>query len=186
MKTHFESPVETEKPHRHPDPITGEPGAHPLGAGVGALGGGLAGAAIGALGGPLGVVIGTAAGSFAGGLLGREIAESADPLDRVVEAISPQEEEDYWRQQHRLEPYFDPAMTFADYAPAYRLGYETRDLQGEPLSDAVEAALSSRWEEAKGDSRLSWQQAKPAIFAVWQRWSFPTPPDDALRYAQPM
>ncbi|MGZ8901027.1 MAG: glycine zipper family protein, partial [Limisphaerales bacterium] len=37
------------------DPITGAPGAHPVGTGVGATGGGAAGAAIGAaVGGPVG------------------------------------------------------------------------------------------------------------------------------------
>ena len=35
------------------DPITGEPGAHPVGTGVGATGGALTGAAIGAVGGPV-------------------------------------------------------------------------------------------------------------------------------------
>ncbi len=41
------------------DPITDEPGAHPLGTGVGAaLGGAAAGAAAGAFGGPVGAVVG--------------------------------------------------------------------------------------------------------------------------------
>lgn len=41
------------------DPITGEPGSHPVGTGVGAAGAGLAGAAAGmAVGGPVGGVIG--------------------------------------------------------------------------------------------------------------------------------
>jgi len=43
---------------RQPDPITGEPGAHPIGTEIGATGGALAGAAIGALGGPVGMTAG--------------------------------------------------------------------------------------------------------------------------------
>ena len=37
--------------HDHPDPITGEPHAHPIGVGVGAMGAGAIGAAIGAFSG---------------------------------------------------------------------------------------------------------------------------------------
>ena len=76
-------PVVTEAPapehipaSAHPDPITGEPGAHPVGVGVGALGAGAAGAAIGAIGGPIGMLIGAAIGAVAGGLAGKEVATS--------------------------------------------------------------------------------------------------------------
>ena len=40
------------------DPITGEPGSHPLGTGLGSAGGAAAGAAIGAIGGPIGMAVG--------------------------------------------------------------------------------------------------------------------------------
>lgn len=44
-----------EKPTKNLDPITGEPGAHLVGSGVGAVSGGVAGAALGAaIGGPIG------------------------------------------------------------------------------------------------------------------------------------
>ena len=62
----------------HPDPITGEPGAHPVGVGVGALGAGAAGAAIGSIGGPIGMLIGAAIGAVAGGLAGKEVAATND------------------------------------------------------------------------------------------------------------
>ena len=62
----------------HPDPITGEPGAHPVGVGVGALGAGAAGAAIGAIGGPIGMLIGAAIGAVAGGLAGKEVATTSE------------------------------------------------------------------------------------------------------------
>lgn len=67
-------------PTDHPDPITGEPDAHPVGVGVGALGAGVAGAAIGALGGPVGVLVGAAIGAVAGGMAGHEVASTtAEP-----------------------------------------------------------------------------------------------------------
>ena len=53
------------------DPITGAPGAHPVGTGVGAASGGVAGAAVGTVvGGPVGAVVGAAVGAIAGGLAG--------------------------------------------------------------------------------------------------------------------
>ena len=87
------------------DPITGTPGAHPVGTGLGATAGGAAGgaalgaagAAIGAatgtvLGGPVGTAIGGAAGiiagALAGGGAGKIVAETANPTvvrrNRVV------------------------------------------------------------------------------------------------------
>lgn len=71
--------------HDHPDPLTGEPHAHPVGVGVGALSAGAAGAAIGTLAGPVGVVVGAVIGAIAGGMAGKEVAESPE--------ISPTSEE---------------------------------------------------------------------------------------------
>ena len=62
----------------NPDPITGEPGAHPVGVGIGALGAGVAGAAVGAFAGPVGVLVGAAIGALAGGLAGKEVAAADD------------------------------------------------------------------------------------------------------------
>ena len=68
----------TGAPHR--DPITGTPGAHPVGTGLGAAAGGIAaGAAVGTVAGPVGTVVGAAAGAVAGGLAGKGVAETVDP-----------------------------------------------------------------------------------------------------------
>ena len=64
----------------NPDLITGEPGSHPIGTGVGAAGGAAAGAAIGtAVGGPVGTVVGGIIGAVTGGLAGKDVAENLDP-----------------------------------------------------------------------------------------------------------
>src|SRR3982751_4572243 len=63
----------------NPDPITGAPGSHPIGTGIGAAGGGIAaGAAIGSFAGPVGTVIGAVVGAVAGGLAGKGVAEMID------------------------------------------------------------------------------------------------------------
>src|ERR1700742_2297744 len=99
------------------DPITGEPGAHPVGTGLGtAAGGAAAGAAGGAAAGPVGAVVGAVAGGIVGGLAGKSIAESIDPTA----------EDAYWRENHAGRPYHDASITYDDLAPAYRHGWESR------------------------------------------------------------
>src|SRR5688500_4598940 len=72
------------------DPISGEPGSHPVGTGVGAVAGGAAGAAAGAAtgaavgtagAGPIGTGIGAAVGAIVGGLAGHGAAEGLNPTN---------------------------------------------------------------------------------------------------------
>jgi uncharacterized protein (TIGR02284 family) len=71
------------KPDPNPanqDPITLEPGAHPVGTGVGAaVGGAAVGAAAGAIAGPVGAVLGAVVGAAFGGETGKAAAESLHP-----------------------------------------------------------------------------------------------------------
>src|SRR5688572_33242588 len=89
----------------NPDPITGEPGAHPIGTGLGAAAGGAAaGAAAGAVGGPVGAAVGAIVGGVAGGLAGKGIAEQIDPTA----------EDAYWRDEYRNRDYYDDSTTYGD------------------------------------------------------------------------
>src|SRR6476661_157430 len=76
-----------EHPESNPDPITGAPGAHPVGVGLGAAAGGIAaGAAAGTLAaGPIGTVVGAAIGAVVGGLAGKGAAESVNPTQDLPE-----------------------------------------------------------------------------------------------------
>jgi uncharacterized protein (TIGR02271 family) len=70
------------------DPITGEPGSHPVGTGAGAAIGGAAGAAAGSVAGPVGTGVGAVAGAVVGGLGGKAAGEKFDPtgdLDRYID-----------------------------------------------------------------------------------------------------
>src|SRR5215213_10205152 len=103
-------------PDVNPDPITGEPGAHPVGVAGGGAGGAVAGAAIGtAVGGPVGTVVGGAIGAVAGGLAGKGAAES----------VNPTVEEGYWRENYKKRPYYQSDRDYDHYAPAYRYGWES-------------------------------------------------------------
>jgi hypothetical protein len=62
------------------DPITGEAGAHPVGAGIGAAAAGAAsGAILASAARPIGMVAGIVVGGVAEALAGRPIAESMSP-----------------------------------------------------------------------------------------------------------
>ena len=97
------------------DPISGEPGAHPVGTGVGAAAAGAAaGAAGGLIAGPAGAAAGAVIGAVAGGLAGKGVAESIDPTV----------EDAYWQENYTQRPYYEKNNAYEDYRPAYRFGWE--------------------------------------------------------------
>jgi hypothetical protein len=144
------------------DPITGAPGAHPVGTGLGAAAGGMAaGAVAGSVAGPIGTIAGAIAGAIAGGLAGKGIAEKIDPTV----------EDAYWREQYTKRPYYSKEHTFDDYGPAYSYGYEAYGKYPKKKFEDVEADLSRDWQRAKGKSRLAWEDAKGATRDSFQRMS---------------
>jgi hypothetical protein len=144
------------------DPITGAPGAHPVGTGVGAAAGGATGAAIGAVGGPVGAAVGLVAGSVIGGLAGKAGGES----------VNPTVEDAYWRETHTTQP-FGKGRPYDHYAGAYRTGYEGYGKYGcaGKTFEECEAELQADYARNKGASDLSWEQARPASQAAWRRLS---------------
>lgn len=161
----------SDKNPANADPITGTPGAHPVGTGVGAAGGAAAGAVIGSMAGPVGTVVGGAVGAIAGGLAGKGAAER----------VNPTAEDSYWRDNYTKTPGYKPDYSFDDYAPAYRTGYtgwEHASASGESF-EAHEPKLRSEFERTKGTSRLQWEEAKDASRAAWHRVERATSGDTA-------
>ncbi len=143
------------------DPLTNEPGAHPVGTGVGAaMGGAAAGAAAGAFGGPVGAAIGGVAGAVAGGLAGKAAAE----------AVNPTEEDAYWRENYEREPYYVGGRTYDHYRPAYELGWSSVG-RYEGDFDAVEPRLADDWRARHATDGLAWTDVRPATRAAWDRAS---------------
>ena len=142
------------------DPITGAPGSHPVGTGVGAVGGGAAGAVAGAaIGGPVGAVVGGAVGAVVGGLTGKGVAEAVDPTV----------EDAYWRDNFKTRPYVTGTDSYDTYRPAYRHGYESYSrYDGRPF-DQVENELRTDWEATKDSASLGWDKAKDATRDAWHR-----------------
>ena len=144
------------------DPISGTPGAHPVGTGLGAAAGGMAaGAAAGSVAGPIGTAAGAAVGAIVGGLAGKGVAEMIDPTV----------EEAYWRETYVSRPYVTKGATFDDYGPAYRYGIDNYARYPGRRFDEVEPELARDWQRAKGKSSLAWENAKHAARDSWQRVS---------------
>lgn len=162
----------TSEPKENRDPITGEPGAHPLGTGLGTTGGAMAGAAIGAaIGGPVGGVAGTVVGGVVGAYGGRSVAE----------AVNPTEEEQYWRENHPQQPYSSSDFVYEDYAPAYRTGFEGFTKYSGKKYEEIEDDLALDYEKNAIGAPLPWDRARPAAKAAWDKLSGVTEPRDPAR-----
>lgn len=155
----------------NPDPITGQPGAHPVGTGVGAAGAGAVGAVVGGIvGGPIGAAVGTVIGAVAGGLAGKSAAER----------VNPTVEEEYWRSNYASRPYVEPERSYEDYHPAYRTGYEGYRRYGDAgkTYDEVEPDLRNEYETQHRGAGLAWEKAKHATKDAWERLETALPGND--------
>jgi hypothetical protein len=141
---------------RNPDPISGEPGAHPVGAGLGAAAlGGATGAAAGAAFGPIGAVAGAVVGGIAGGYAGKAIEETIDPTA----------EDAYWEENFAERPYVGETDDYETYRPAYQYGWESRTRYAGRRFDDVEPELAQGWHQGK--SKLAWDKARLAARDAW-------------------
>jgi phage tail tape-measure protein len=141
------------------DPITGTPGAHPLGTGAGAASGAVAGAVVGTVLGPVGAVIGAAVGAVAGGLAGKSAAE----------AVNPTAEELFWRETYVREPYYVAGRAYEYYAPGFRAGWEGRVRLDGRSFDEAEGDLKAAYALSKSELDPQWQELRPAARAAWDR-----------------
>lgn len=169
----------------HEDPLTGEPGSHPVGTSVGATLGGAALGLVGATAGPVGAVVGVTVGAILGGLSGKGFAEGLDPTA----------EEAYWREQHRNQS-FAGDDDYEVYARGYRTGYEgyrpglsfdereadlRMEYEGDPQKPRLEgenaaAAKAARaaqrvetMEENRSTRPLEWVRAREASKAAYEK-----------------
>jgi hypothetical protein len=144
----------------NPDPITGAPGSHPVGTGLGAAATGAAmGAAAGLAGGPIAGALGAAIGAVAGGYAGKGIAEEIDPTA----------EEAYWRDEYPRRDYYREDVGFDDIKLAYRHGWESRSRNRDRSWEEVEPDLEREWSETPSAASLRWPQARPATRDAWER-----------------
>lgn len=141
------------------DPLTGEPGSHPVATGLGAAAASAAGLAIGtAVAGPVGTVIGGIVGAVAGAIGGHAAGEAIDPTV----------EEAYWREAHPSQPYAS-GSTFDEYREAYRVGYENAGAVGPEIGSFEEAEPELRARYEAGQNVLPWVKVRVATQSAWTR-----------------
>ncbi len=82
----------------------------------------------------------------------------------------PAAEDAYWRANHAGRAYVLPGMDYdEDYLPAYRYGLAASDqYEGRPFAE-VTGEAEKGWDQARGKSRLSWEQAAPAVRDAFDR-----------------
>ncbi len=140
------------------DPITGEPGFHPIGTLAGGASGAMTGAAIGTIGGPVGVILGAAAGGLVGGLAGDVLAELLNPSDL----------DEYWRAEFergrgistrsydevKNEVYFgtQERLRYGKYAPPWK---------------EVEPELAKLWRASPLWTGEEWEQVRATVSDVF-------------------
>jgi hypothetical protein len=129
------------------DPLSGAPGAHPVGVGAGAASAGAAGAAVGG-----------AVGAVAGGLAGKGAAE----------AVNPTVEGEYWRKNYSSRPYASSG-SYEEFQPAYQYGWESYSRHQGRKFDEVEPELRRDWEKGKANTKLGWDKARGAARDAWDR-----------------
>jgi hypothetical protein len=148
------------KGDRNPDPISNEPGSHPIETGIGAAAGGAAaGMAVGAFGGPIAGAVGAIAGAVAGAYAGKGIGEMIDPTI-----------EDTWlRDNFESRPYVLEDETFETYQPVYRYGAAAEAKYGDAGFNAIVDDLERDWAKSEGIPGMTWPKARDAVKDSYER-----------------
>ena len=146
--------------NRNADPITDEPGSHPIETGIGAAAIGAAGGmAVGAVTGPVGAAIGAAVGAVAGGYAGKGVGEMIDPTI-----------EDNWlRENFESRPYIEEGDRFEDFQPAYRYGASVESKYGDSGFDSVVDEVEKDWAKSEGYPGMTWPRARKAVKDGYER-----------------
>ena len=157
--THVER-TDVEEGDANRDPITGEPGSHPVGTTTGAAAmGGLATMAGLGIGGPIGGAVGALLGTAVGAALGHNAAEAVNP---TFEDIEPE-----LRDTFATRPYAGESR-YEDYQGAYAFGTSERvRLRDAQWDDTVESDLRTRWEASPDNNQLRWEDARGPVRDAW-------------------
>ncbi len=106
-----------------------------------------------------------------------------DSWDRVDRTYTTYEDSDrYFASRFNDASYRAGDDSFDDYRPAYRYGtYNRLHYADRDWDDNLEHELGQGWEQAKGNSRLTWERAKAAVrdaFSNHDEYSRNRRPDD--------
>lgn len=94
-----------------------------------------------------------------------------DAWDRADRNTLTYREAHYWRNHYTEQPYYSSDLTYEDYQPAFRVGYEgyTRYHSTGRTFDEVELELQRDYERDTDRAGLAWETAKLAARDAWYR-----------------
>ena len=94
----------------------------------------------------------------------RDAFDRSDRTYKVYDAT-----DRYYRDQYKNAAYYKPEYDYDnDYRPAYRYGTQARTMHpNREWDQSLETELGSRWDSARGSSRLTWEEAKQAARDAW-------------------
>lgn len=102
-----------------------------------------------------------------------EAATAAQPLTprSIPDYINPAIEAKHWREAFPGRSKANPSLGYEHFAVAYRYGWESFRNKGSENTtfESMENELASNWANFKGESKLSWEQAKQATRDAWNR-----------------
>jgi hypothetical protein len=89
---------------------------------------------------------------------------AGEDLDEVAEG-------DYWRQNFRRRPYFQPGTPYEHYESGYRYGWQSAlgDEHAGREFDDVESELERSWDAQHGENAQDWEEARHAARDAWER-----------------
>lgn len=101
----------------------------------------------------------------------RLTGDTADAAGRATaEEFDPIVEDAYWRENYSLREYYQKGRDYSYYQSAYRYGWESRKLTpGHASFEDSEHRLQRHWVDRRGESQLTWEEARPAARDAWNR-----------------
>jgi phage tail tape-measure protein len=135
--------------------------SHAVGIAAGGSAGAAAGAAIGSVvAGPAGAAFGGAVGAVTGGLAGQAVAEALDP----------EEEESYWKENFQSRPY-SSGRQYDEFREAYRYGWESAAKKENFKKDFedIESELETSWPSYRNSDKETWNDFREVVRDAYNR-----------------
>lgn len=97
-----------------------------------------------------------------------------NPQDRTPQSmtrrmIDAEREHQYWSRNFAKQNEYEPGRAFEDYEGAYRTGYEGYTRYPDKTYGQAENDLKRDYERLGKKAALTWDNAKAAVRAGWQR-----------------
>lgn len=79
-------------------------------------------------------------------------------------------QDNYWRDNYGSRPYAKADRAYEHYQPAYKYGHESAfTYGGRPWDSEVESDLARGWDQARGVSTCTWDEARHAVRDAYER-----------------